>query len=592
MTDKDGNLLWFGNYTGWGRLKEETRVTDTAYQPFRLQNQYADRETGLHYNFLRYYEPECGRFIRQDPIRLEGGTNLYSFASNVQSWIDPLGLFAFAIPLIIEAGAIIKGLLFVGSAAAVGYAGSKAIQAAQSQSQTKTQAIAKPVPPAIAQSKAGKKGCGKCTRADNSIAGAGAGAPMPPDDDPDVEQDNRKQKKGSRNSDSSKNEKHGDGGRSLKAAEKRIKELQEQIKPGMPKKERLSLEKKINNIYSLRKYDMKIEEIAKLSGFSKSTVSRVISNNGYVSKETKEKILKIIEEVNYIPNGIARSLSSNKSNTVAVIIPDIQNSYFGDIIKGISNIMDKNNLHMLVYSTDENIKKEKKVFQNVIEQRPSGIILSISLQHHKKKDIKVLLDSGIPFVLFDRQIFDETFTGVFFDDIKGGYLATEALINSGHENIAIITGPFSTTNGLNRLEGYKKAMLEKNKQISEENIYEGNFHFDSGYENTKKILEKNKKTTAIFICNNEMTLGALQAIREKNLKIPDDIAIVSYDNHKYFEILGINISAINRDIEETGMEIAKLLLEEMKNSSRSKKIVIVSPTLILRNSEKLVKIKD
>ena len=248
MTDKDGNLLWFGNYTGWGRLKEETRVTDTAYQPFRLQNQYADRETGLHYNFLRYYEPECGRFIRQDPIRLEGGTNLYSFASNVQSWIDPLGLFAFAIPLIIEAGAIIKGLLFVGSAAAVGYAGSKAIQAAQSQSQTKTQAIAKPVPPAIAQSKAGKKGCGKCTRADNSIAGAGAGAPMPPDDDPDVEQDNRKQKKGSRNSDSSKNEKHGDGGRSLKAAEKRIKELQEQIKPGMPKKERLSLEKKINNI--------------------------------------------------------------------------------------------------------------------------------------------------------------------------------------------------------------------------------------------------------------------------------------------------------------------------------------------------------
>lgn len=337
---------------------------------------------------------------------------------------------------------------------------------------------------------------------------------------------------------------------------------------------------------------MKIEEIAKLSGFSKSTVSRVISNNGYVSKETKEKILKIIEEVNYIPNGIARSLSSNKSNTVAVIIPDIQNLYFGDIIKGISNIMDKNNLNMLVYSTDENIKKEKKVFQNVIEQRPSGIILSISLQHHKKKDIKTLIDSGIPFVLFDRQIFDETFTGVFFDDIKGGYLATKALINSGHENIAIITGPFSTTNGLNRLEGYKKAMMEKNKKISDENIYEGNFHFDSGYENAKKILEKNEKITAIFICNNEMTLGALQAIREKNLKIPDDIAIVAYDNHKYFEILGINISAVNRDIEETGMEIAKLLLEEMKNSSRSKKIVIVSPTLTLRNSEKLVKIKD
>ena len=92
MTDRDGNLLWFGNYTGWGRLKEETKVTDSAYQPFRLQNQYADRETGLHYNFFRYYEPDAGRFVNQDPIGLYGGDNLYRFSSNIQIWIDPLGL--------------------------------------------------------------------------------------------------------------------------------------------------------------------------------------------------------------------------------------------------------------------------------------------------------------------------------------------------------------------------------------------------------------------------------------------------------------------------------------------------------------------
>jgi len=100
MTDKDGNLLWFGNYTGWGRLKEETKVTDTAYQPFRLQNQYYDTETGLHYNFFRYYEPDAGRFVNQDPIKLKGGNNLYQFAFNTQIWIDPKGLVAFAIPLI------------------------------------------------------------------------------------------------------------------------------------------------------------------------------------------------------------------------------------------------------------------------------------------------------------------------------------------------------------------------------------------------------------------------------------------------------------------------------------------------------------
>ena len=111
MTDKDGNLIWFGDYYGWGRLKEETRVTDSAYQPFRLQNQYADRETGLHYNFFRYYEPECGRFINQDPIGLMGGTNFYQFAMNALGWIDPLGLSKKGVKAIIKtiSGIIAEG---------------------------------------------------------------------------------------------------------------------------------------------------------------------------------------------------------------------------------------------------------------------------------------------------------------------------------------------------------------------------------------------------------------------------------------------------------------------------------------------------
>ena len=97
MTDKDGNLLWFGNYTGWGRLKEETKVTDSAYQPFRLQNQYADRETGMHYNFFRYYEPDAGRFVNQDPIRYLGGTNFYTYAFSIVDWVDFLGLNPFRV---------------------------------------------------------------------------------------------------------------------------------------------------------------------------------------------------------------------------------------------------------------------------------------------------------------------------------------------------------------------------------------------------------------------------------------------------------------------------------------------------------------
>ena len=183
MTDKDGNLLWFGNYTGWGRLKEETKVTDSAYQPFRLQNQYADRETGLHYNFFRYYEPDAGRFVNQDPIGLRGGNNLYTFAPNVQMSIDPLGLAAIDIPL--PANPASEGIITRAAATIIRYSPAMGLLLILSGDtpQKKEETPTKPVPPAIAQNNANKKGSGKCTRADTSIAGAGAGAPMPPDDE-------------------------------------------------------------------------------------------------------------------------------------------------------------------------------------------------------------------------------------------------------------------------------------------------------------------------------------------------------------------------------------------------------------------------
>ena len=181
MTDKDGNLLWFGNYTGWGRLKEETKVTDSAYQPFRLQNQYTDRETGLHYNFFRYYEPDAGRFVNQDPIGLRGGNNLYTFALNVQMSIDPLGLAAIDIPL--PANPASEGII-TRAATLIKYSPfGLLLMLGGDTPQKKEEAPTKPVPPAIAQNNANKKGSGKCTRSDTSIAGAGAGAPMPPDNE-------------------------------------------------------------------------------------------------------------------------------------------------------------------------------------------------------------------------------------------------------------------------------------------------------------------------------------------------------------------------------------------------------------------------
>lgn len=329
---------------------------------------------------------------------------------------------------------------------------------------------------------------------------------------------------------------------------------------------------------------MNINDIAKIAGVSSMTVSRVINNSGAVGKKTREKIEKIIKENNYFPSAIARNLSSKQSNTIGIIISDIENPFFASIIKGVNSINDTKNLNTILYNTNSEIEKESKAIDIMIEQRVRGCIICVASSFKSNKNIQKLVDKKVPFILIDRELFNYNYSGLFLDDIHGGYLATKSLIENGHKKIAIITGDFETKNAQDRYLGYLKALKEFSIPVNEDYIFKGDFKIKSGVEFIEKIWEKNSDITAVFSSNNFMTLGVLKKL--KQIKTKRKLSIMSFDDPEYFNILETHISCIQRDVYKMGKDSMELLLLQIENPNQIKKIFI-TPVLELNGSEKL-----
>lgn len=337
-----------------------------------------------------------------------------------------------------------------------------------------------------------------------------------------------------------------------------------------------------------------ISDIAKKSKVSVATVSRVLNDSDKVKEQTKEKVLKAIKELNYAPSDIARSLSRNITNTIGVVVPDINNPFFGQVIKGISSVTDKNDLYMLLVDTDENEQKEMKFIEMLKRQRIRGLIITPTADNDKfnAKYLSILENLNVPVVLLDRDVKYSKFDGVFLDSISGTYDAIECFIKEGHRKIAIISGPLSSKPGRDRLRGYKKALTMNGIEIDDKYIFYGDFRLKSGYELTKEILEMEDPPTAIFVSNNMMNLGCIKALTESNVRIPEDMALIGFDEIELLSIMNMDISVVARPTAQMGEVAMRILLErldEQNVDNQDTKRIILLPTLILRGSEKKAK---
>lgn len=335
-----------------------------------------------------------------------------------------------------------------------------------------------------------------------------------------------------------------------------------------------------------------INDIAKKAGVSRATVSRVINNSGYVNEDTRKKILEVIREFNYIPNAIARSLSTNKTNTIGVILPSLTNPFFGRVIKGITEIADQYDLNIILCDSDESTQKEIKSLKMLKEQRIQGLLLApTSSQEYLNSEYLRLIESlGIPIVWVDGRVEYTNFNGVYVENINGTREGVEAFIREGHRDIAIITGRMNSKPARERLSGYKKALAMHNIPLNEEFILYGDYSHESAYNLTREMLKMKKRPTAVFTCGTMLTIGCIQALLEENIKIPDDIAIIGFDKIDLLNIVGLNISFVAGPSIELGREAMRMLVRTLEdNNSKITSSIILKTDLELNGSEKFIK---
>jgi len=341
---------------------------------------------------------------------------------------------------------------------------------------------------------------------------------------------------------------------------------------------------------------VKNKDIALKAGVSVATVSRVMNYSGYVKDATKELVLSAYNKLAQDDKIFIQSLKSEKTNIIGVVIPDISNPFFGEVIKGISRVADKKSASLLVCNTEEQIEKELKYLDLFKTNNIMGLIITPKTDQvgYNSKYLYHLEDIGVPIVLLDRGINISHFNSVFVNNMSGSFDAVSAFINEGHKDIAIISGPMSSKPGRERFYGYENAIRGNGIEINNDYIFYGDFSLNSGYEITKKILELEKRPTAIFATNNLMAQGCVKALIEKGLSIPNDIALIGFDDVDMFEIMNMNISTVSRPTElmgEVAAEVLFDLIEDIdKNTPRPSSIkeVLLETKLVLRGSEKLI----
>jgi LacI family transcriptional regulator len=335
---------------------------------------------------------------------------------------------------------------------------------------------------------------------------------------------------------------------------------------------------------------VKLVDIARKTGYSVSTISRALSENSTaykISQSTIDEIRIVATELGYRANKLARGLKSKRTYEIGVAVSDILNPFFTTLIKTISKEVRKIGYTLMLCDSDENTDLEQESIGHLLEKQVEGLIIApVGIN---SKYINEIHGSKIPMIVVDRIFENSTFDSVSVDNYKGSSLATEHLIKEGHTRIAFIQGLRGTVTNEQRLMGYKDTLIKYNYPISAEYIVGDDFRTMNGYFQAKKLLDLEHPPTAIFAAGDLITLGCIQSINEKNLNIPQDISLVSFDDPQYFKHLSPSISAVRQPVNDMGIIAVKLLLDRMNRGVGEQNQIQLDPTLMIRNSVKRLK---
>ncbi|WP_041607596.1 LacI family DNA-binding transcriptional regulator [Halobacteroides halobius] len=325
-----------------------------------------------------------------------------------------------------------------------------------------------------------------------------------------------------------------------------------------------------------------IKDIAQKADLAVSTVSYALNDSSKISDKTKKKVIELAKELNYQPNGTARNLKKQKTETIGLFLNDLGGPYYSELIKGVQEVTSSNEYDLVacdaaggVDSTAYTFLKEKRV--------DGAIILAPSISDEL---IIQVAKNQLPTVVLDRELESEHICNVLIDNIKGAYKAVSHLTKLGIEKIAYLSGATDSYDNKNRFKGYKKALLDKGISYQPDWFIEGCFTEESGYKAIKELLVNKKSANlpeAIFAANDEMAIGAIQALQEGNIKVPDDIAVVGFDDINLASYIRPSLTTISHPKYQLGKLATQMVFEGLEENFAGKSITI-STDLVVRES--------
>lgn len=325
-----------------------------------------------------------------------------------------------------------------------------------------------------------------------------------------------------------------------------------------------------------------IVEVAEKAGVSLGTVSRVMNNDVHVAPDTRERVTTVMREMGYVANRQARGLKGSRTNVIGVLVPDLGTGYIGEILHGIDAELALHQLDLMLFTTHRAAVKEANYVANMVQGMVDGLL--VILPRNPADYTGTLTSRNFPFVLIDHQGTGNPCPAVGATNWQGAYNATEYLIKQGHTRIGFITGSMDLGAALDRLEGYKSALQVHHIPEDSQLIYEGTFFQPDGYAGGSALLDLKDPPTAIFACNDVMAMGAMDAIRERALRIPEDVSIVGFDDIPQSAMVRPALTTVRQPLEQMGRLATQMLIDQLKNPEKEIGRIELPTELIVRDS--------
>ena len=325
-----------------------------------------------------------------------------------------------------------------------------------------------------------------------------------------------------------------------------------------------------------------IVDVAAEAGVSFGTVSRVINNDIHVKPETRERVLLTMQRLNFVANRQARSLAGGKSHIIGMLVPDLGTGYIGEIIRGVDAELSVSGYDLMLYTTHRAAAKEAGYVANLAQDMADGLVLV--LPRNPADYTGTLARRKFPFVLIDHQGTGEDCPAVGATNWQGAYNATDYLIRLGHKRIGFITGWLDLGAALDRMDGFRTALRTNHMPFEPELIYEGTFAQLDGYTGACRFLDLANPPTAIFASNDVMAMAAMDAVREKGLRVPEDISIIGFDDIPQASLVRPALTTIRQPLEQMGRIATQMLLEILQKPECTPKRIELPTELIIRDS--------